>query len=262
MDIFLYDNTFEGFLSTVFHRYETKIEPSAILGNRTYQSNIFAKKHKIDTVEPHAKRVWQGIEKKTNKELCQKIYRVFLSGEPNVELLLMEFIKKCFSTGGKVDEDLTDPTVLAFNKINRKVTFEAHRAIMFIRFQKTSDGTYFAPFDPQYNVLPLCIKHFKDRFSDQKWVIYDTRRNYGYFFDLEQVSEIKIKNSQVHPISGSIDRESLDSSELDFQALWNDYFQSINIVERKNPKVHKQFLPKRFWKYLPEKNFVVVKRNQ
>jgi probable DNA metabolism protein len=127
---------------------------------------------------------------------------------------------------------------------------------MFIRFQKTADEIYYAPFDPACNILPLTIKQFKDRFSDQQWVVYDTRRNYGFYYDLTDVSEIRISNSHINPFTGKINKGIMHESEPDFQELWSNYYQSTTIGERKNLKVHQQFLPKRFWKYLPEKNFM------
>ena len=38
-----------------------------------------------------------------------------------------------------------------------------------------------------------------------------------------------------------------------FQQLWRTYFKTIAIKERINPKLHRQNLPVRFWKYLTEK---------
>lgn len=38
-----------------------------------------------------------------------------------------------------------------------------------------------------------------------------------------------------------------------FQELWKAYFKSTTIKERRNPKLHRQNLPVRFWKYLIEK---------
>ena len=35
--------------------------------------------------------------------------------------------------------------------------------------------------------------------------------------------------------------------------LWKEYFNAINIKERNNPKLHRQNLPVRYWKYLTEK---------
>lgn len=255
MNIFIYDGTFEGLLSAVFYAYDTKVYPNTISGSDLFQDDFFAEKFTIYTNDEYAKRVWGGLEKKCSKLVCQKVYRTFLSGLPGSEMLIFNYIKLCFNSSSDIDTDYSNDTVLELNKTYLKVNKEAHRAVMFIRFQKTRDGIYYAPFEPAYNVLPLTIQHFKDRFSDQQWLIYDTKRNYGFHYNLEDVSEITISNSQVNPFNGKINEEVMDATELDFQELWSDYFQATTIKERKNLKVHKQFLPRRFWKYLPEKNF-------
>ncbi len=254
MNIFLYDSTFEGFLSAVFYAYDTKVIPDKIVG-KYHQEYLFSKEFKIYTSTEQAKRVWKGLEKKASKQICQKIYRVFLSEIKDIEMLMYNYIRLCFDSPEYIDTDYRNDTVLELNKILGKVNREAQRALMFIRFQKTSDNIYYAPFDPAYNILPLTLNHLKDRFSDQQWVIYDTRRNYGFYYDLSDVNEIKISDSKVNPFTGKVDKDIIHKDELDFQEIWNDYYRSTTILERKNLKVHKQFLPKRFWKYLPEKNF-------
>jgi probable DNA metabolism protein len=256
MNIFKYDNTFEGFLSAVFYAYDTKILPDKIVGNNLFQEDLFAEEFTIYTNKEYAIRIWNGIKKKTSKQICQKIYRVFLSEIIDIEMLIYKYIKLTFNSVSDIDTNYSNNTVLEFNKIYKKVTMEAHRAVMFIRFQKTADGIYYAPFAPAYNVLPLTLNHFKDRFSDQQWVIYDSKRNYGFYYNLKDVDEIRINDSTVNPFTGKVNKEILDKSELNFQEIWNDYYQSTTIKERKNLKVHRQFLPKRFWKYLPEKNFL------
>jgi len=35
--------------------------------------------------------------------------------------------------------------------------------------------------------------------------------------------------------------------------MWKEYFKTIAIKERINPKLHRQHLPVRFWKYMTEK---------
>ncbi|MDR1181486.1 MAG: DUF4130 domain-containing protein, partial [Bacteroidales bacterium] len=47
--------------------------------------------------------------------------------------------------------------------------------------------------------------------------------------------------------------ELLAEEECYFQATWKQYLQSISIKERKNPNLQRQHMPKRFWKYLTEK---------
>ena len=124
---------------------------------------------------------------------------------------------------------------------------------MFVRFQKTADEIYYASYDPKYNVLPLVIHHFEKRFADQKWIIYDTRRDYGFYYDLKSTSEIRFTESAVDQTTGLIDKDIMDKDEAFFQELWKAYFKSMSIKERLNPRLHMQLLPKRFWKYLIEK---------
>ena len=53
--------------------------------------------------------------------------------------------------------------------------------------------------------------------------------------------------------SGLLGEELMDADEKLFQQMWKTYFKSIAIKERLNPKLHRQHMPARFWKYMPEK---------
>ena len=62
----------------------------------------------------------------------------------------------------------------------------------FVRFQCTKDQLYYAIIQPDYNVLPLISKHFEKRYADQRWLIYDIRRNMVCIMILK-----KLKKSQL-----------------------------------------------------------------
>ncbi len=83
-------------------------------------------------------------------------------------------------------------------------------------------------------------------------MIYDALRKYGIYYDLKKVERVEIKFNQDsnngHDISNIYD----DNEEL-YQMLWQQYFKSVNIVARKNTKLHIQHMPKRYWKFLIEK---------
>lgn len=83
-------------------------------------------------------------------------------------------------------QNFADEDILKISKICKSVSRERHRMTAFVRFEKMQDDIYFAKIDPDFNVLPLIRKHFKDRYADQKWMIYDLRRHYGLLYDLEQ----------------------------------------------------------------------------
>ncbi|MEO7524367.1 MAG: TIGR03915 family putative DNA repair protein, partial [Ferruginibacter sp.] len=121
-----------------------------------------------------------------------------------------------------------------------------------VRFQLTKDKLYYAIIQPDYNVLPLISKHFEDRYADQRWLIYDSIRKVGLYFDLQKVEEIVM-----HFEADLDNKEQLkaiyDEEEVLYQTLWQQYFQSININARKNLKLHIQHMPKRYWRNLVEK---------
>jgi probable DNA metabolism protein len=170
-----------------------------------------------------------------------------------MEMLLFRYIRRALAGGPSPELDFGDPDVLETSKIYRKVTREAERLRMFVRFQKTADGIFFAPVAPLYNVLPLAADFFSDRFSDQPWMVYDVRRNYGLYYNLHETTEVVFDKIDFDFSTGKLrDRQAAEDEQY-FQRLWKQYFKSIAIKERANPRLHRQLLPKRFWKFLPEK---------
>jgi len=253
MNVFSFDNTFEGLLTLVFESYSRKQFPDEILSGEGSQSVLFASTTDIVTDDRKAERVWNGIIAHSSKENAHLIYRVFLSGLPDTPLLLVKYIRLIIDSTKNEETDFAEPVVVEIHKLHQKVCREAQRIHMFTRFQKTVEGSYYASFAPIYDVLPLCIPHFRDRFADQSWIIYDLKRNYGFLYDLKTVSRVVFDDLKVNPQNGQLHVSLLAEDEKLFQRLWKQYYKSISIQERKNPKVHRQLLPKRFWKYLPEK---------
>ena len=111
---------------------------------------------------------------------------------------------------------------------------------------------FYCGIDPDFNVIPLIMKHFKDRYADQKWLIYDLKRHYGIFYDLENVEEVYLTEEDQQRLNG-LSKELVAEKEGMYADLWVNYFKSTNIVARKNMKLHTRHVPKRYWKYLTEK---------
>ena len=253
MNIFSFDNTFEGLLTLVFESYQRKLFPDEILTGEGSQSVLFASTITIETDDQKAERVWNGIVKRSSVENAHRIYRVFLAGMPDTPILLVKYIRLVIDSTINQQTNFSEPIVLEINKLHQKVCREAQRINMFVRFQKTVESSYYASFAPIYDVLPLCIPHFRDRYADQSWIIYDLKRNYGFLYDLKNVTRVVFDELKVNPQNGQLHSSLLAEDEKLFQKLWKQYYKSICIQERKNDKVHRQHLPKRFWKYLPEK---------
>jgi probable DNA metabolism protein len=136
------------------------------------------------------------------------------------------------------------------SEIVRMVRREKHRMEAFIRFQKLKDETFYAAIDPDFNVLPLLIRHFKNRYADQQWIIYDIRRKYGVHYNLHDTQYISLNFSDVKATNVIT---AYTADEGLYQDLWKNYFKSVNIPARKNTKLHLMHVPRRYWRHLTEK---------
>lgn len=253
MIIFVYDKTLEGLLTSVFEAYSRKMFPDLLLAENEPFPLFYDEVFTVFTDSGKADRVWKGLEKKLSKAALSSLTVSWLSELPEIDTLLFRYIRKAIDSPHSIEMNFGDPDVLALSKIWKKVGQEKNRIIQFLRFQKAADGTYFAAMEPLYNVLPLTIPFFKDRFADQPWLIYDIKREYGYYYDLKEVTEVRFEQKENHLLSGMLSEDIMDKDEKLFQQLWKQYFTSIAIRERSNPKLQRQHMPVRFWKYLTEK---------
>lgn len=244
-----YDGTWKGLLTLVFEVYELKYTILHICREEnTGQEDLFTKSITVSTDESKAQRVLQGIVAKVGRANFIDLYHAFLSETTAVESLIVRVIQYYLKQGKNAVQNYGHDDVLALKKIVKAVSRERHRMKAFVRFQQMQDGLYAAVIEPDFNVLPLIGKHFKDRYADQSWLIYDVKRKYGLYYDQSTWSEVTID------IDLQDMKEVKSKDEDQYAHLWQRYFKATNITERKNTKLHLQHVPKRYWKYLNEKN--------
>lgn len=248
----IHDGTFEGFLTCVFEVYNLKIKHPKIIRDCHYQETLFGSSFRISTDTEKAERVWKSIKKKTTARGQSRLYYAFLSESPKIEDSLLKYIQYALKSSTPIDSDFSNESVLAVSKMAKSVDREKHRMEAFVRFRFSKDDIYFATIEPDFDVLPLITKHFKSRYADQKWIIYDLSRNYGIYYDLKSVATITLE-LPTHFDPTKTSQEFFSPEEIEFQTLWKNYFKSTNIPSRKNLKLHIQHVPKRYWKYLSEK---------
>jgi probable DNA metabolism protein len=249
---FLYDNTFEGLLTAVFDAFNRKEFPDRIV-SQTIQVPLFTDAFRVITDTEKSERVLSGLKKKISRSALNMLFACYFSEMEEIESLLFRYIRKAFVSPVPIEMNFADDDVLALSKIFKKVQREATHIKQFVRFQKTSDGIFFAVVEPLYNVLPLCAPFFEDRYADQLWILYDSKRNYGLYYDLKKTEVIHFEHFDLSLQTGQLTAEQMDDCEAAFQKLWKDYLTSATIQERKNLRLQRQFMPKRFWKYLTEK---------
>ena len=251
--VIIYDGSFKGFLTCIFTVYEQKLKPVEIVPAGEDQRQLFGETYEVVSDELKALRVLKGLQTKASANTMTRIKWAFLSEASGIEMKLYDMIQYIFSNKGKVDTDYSQPSILYISNIAKQVGREKHRMEAFVRFRLTRDDIYFAIIEPDFNVLPIITKHFKSRYADQKWLIYDIIRKFGVYYDLYKTEYVSMELPDDIGISGG-NLEYFDPGEIYFQKLWKEYFDSTNIKSRVNMRLHIQHVPKRYWKYLSEKS--------
>ena len=263
MTIYIFDRTLDGLLSAVFDAFVLHEQPEQLLAEGDVLPLFCDRIYQVTTTEEKAGRVWTGLEKRLSREALQLVSVSWMSELPELNTPLFRYICKVFrNPPSSVENNYADGDVLTVRNIARRVLHEVLRMKQFIRFQKAKDGTYLAVVAPDHNVLPMTVDHFQDRFRDQPWLIYDARRHYGYYFQPSS-------NNNSHPIritfeddatlpfnlaNGKLSDDILSSDDHLLQELWRTYFKAICIKERMNPRKQLGDMPRRYWKYMTEKN--------
>jgi probable DNA metabolism protein len=251
--IFVIDGSLESLLCAVFEWFERKPGKVMVKTSDRYQPDAFAAALDIHRDEQKADRVWKGLQNKLPAMWRRRFYAAFLSELPEMYTALFEFACGVFQIKAGAENNYGDSHVLSVAQAAKMVEREKHRMEAFIRFQQSSDGLYYCGIDPDFNVLPLIVKHFKNRYADQRWLIYDLKRHYGVYYDGEETEEVNF-HPDVYRHFTRPAADQLSDSEADYADLWKGYFKSTNIASRKNTKLHVQHVPKRYWKYLTEKH--------
>lgn len=252
MTLLSYDSTFEGFLTAVFEIYEFKYSNPKIIKKDDLQQNLFADAIEIITDNSKSDRVIKKLNTQLESDGVRSLIYAFLSEKPGIEDVLFNVINYSVENPKlNILKDFANDNVLQIVQLTKSVGREKHRMEAFVRFEQLKDGIYFAKIDPDFDVLTLIIRHFKNRYQDQKWLIYDLRRKYGVYYDLKDI-EIVSMDLDIKSLEDK-NNQVFSETELNYQKLWWEYFDHTNIKERKNTRLHVQHVPKRYWKYLTEK---------
>lgn len=259
--IVLYEPSFEGWLSAVFYVYTNKLqddESLQLIAHDCYIPSLIAQATSVAMDADNAERVLTKLHKLLGRSGMRNILWGFLSEKAHIGTTLFQVIKYAIDYPSRhIMEDLGNLNVLELVQTVKSVGREKHRMEAFVRFEHTTGDIYFARVEPDFNVLPLIGEHFRQRYQDQHWAIYDVARGYGIYYDKSKSTPKRPADLQtITDLDGAVLRNpaSIHSEdEQRYQKFWQGYFTNVNIKERKNSRLHKQYLPQRYWKYLSEK---------
>lgn len=255
---YIYDGTFEGFLTAV---NVGRRQPARVhgIGTDEEQPDLFSETIEIETDAEKAEQIFEYLRKNYGEEVVLDILYAFLSEVKGIELNLFRFILDLWRFGERASENYANDDVVTVKRTRERVAHEILRFQGFVRFRRLKNGVYYAPISPDANIVQFLAPHFSVRFADQSWVIHDTRRHVGLYYDGRQCRYLYSIEMSSGSLSACQDQNSHDftaifsENEGDIQRLWQQYFEAIAIKERINPRLQRQRLPLRYWQNLTEK---------
>ncbi len=245
MASYIYDASFEGFLTCIYASYYQE-KATTICTKERYQRSLIEEPVEIITDQKKAMKVYKAIEKKISVMDLKKIYRVFNSSFADKEMDMLSYIELGFKLGDKISLYHTNPIVKKVESTQYKVGSEAHRMLGLTRFSGLNGGILYAEIEPEHDILEFIAAHFSDRLKNDPFIIHDAGRGKAIVSQGGSWYISKFTKEDYQELA------SFSKEEKEIRKLWKKYFETIAIKERLNLKCQKNLMPVRYWKNLTE----------
>ncbi len=250
MTRFQYDGSFAGFLCAA----SLALEKGGVVARRGDDSpDLFSTVVEVVTDDVRASAMESRITAAAGREEIRSLLMVHAADDPEVPVLLLRYVALTLEARAPVLGNLADPVVLRTVRIRDRVAHEINRFMGFVRFRRSARGLYYAPIEPDADIVGFLGPHFMDRFPDQTFLVHDVARDIGFWHEVTPGSGC--------PRHGLVDLSSLPEelraalavdADPALEDMWRNYFRDIAIKERKNPRLQARFLPHRYRKHLVE----------
>ena len=238
--IYVYDGSFDGFLSCVFDSYAHKEIPAGFFPGEDAVFTLFDSRS-VQTDPKHAERVLRKLSA-LSPEAAALLRRGFLTCLPERELFLYRLIAKLLREGPGFLRNRADETLYPVLKAVQHLNGEVHLLKGFVRFSELG-GVLGGEIQPKNRVLPVLGGHFCARFHNERFFLYDRTHKEALFHIPGQTSIRPLAQFQMGPP---------DEAEAHYRLLWKRFYDTIAIKERENPRLRMSNMPKRYWGTMTE----------
>ena len=234
--IYTYDGSFDGFLCCVFESVYAGEIPFGIISEEDAPLTLIDVRS-IVTDPIKAERVRTSIPLKISDRAMELVATVFCSCLEKKELRILEFLLQGYREGGKLCFKLGDSVVTPLLSAEKHLLREAHLLKGFVRFADVG-GALVAVITPKNYILPFIAQHFVQRYDQEQFMIFDKANKAALVYQDGKAEIFRIDDVAFPEIS---------ESEARYQALWKQFYNTIAIDGRKNPRCRMTHMPKRYW---------------
>lgn len=240
--VYVYDGSFLGLLSLIVFLIGKNVIPYEIK-DQQYVPNLFEEIVSISITKD--KNIGSLVIQKIGYYNFRMMYYVFLSEAEHKELVLYYFFRNGLKYHEKIGYQRNLKCVCKVLKISQYVSHEIHKLKGFLRFQELENRVLYAQMTPENNILFDLSLHFQKRLQSEYWIIHDVKRGLLSCYDKNHFLIVFEENFQFNTKNASKEEEN-------FKMLWQIFYKTIGIKERKNERCRMNFMPKKYWKYITE----------
>jgi len=238
--VYLYDGSLAGFYTSVYESVYGREMPSGIYNEKNAEPSFFREKY-IETDAIKAEKVRNSVIK-ISKDTLDLVECVFLSCLENKEMCILRFLYLAYENGNKALSMLSHDYVAVMLKAQKNLLSERHLLLGFIRFADYG-GKLVAEISPKNFLLPTLFSHFIGRFPNEEFMIHDKTHKCVLIYQNKQKHIIEVSEFNLNEIS---------AEEEKYQSLWKQFYKTIAIEDRYNPKCRMTNMPKRYWENMIE----------
>lgn len=245
------EDSMEGIFSAVYAAWEFKYGHEntvlQVMGSENGNMELFSTYIVLEPDALKAAKVINTIRKNCSDAAYEHLFHAACSEAADKADAIYRYIQIALRMGNKVLNHFTDPAVVRIMELSRAVGNARHHYLGFLRFIEIPGSILLARFEPKPRLTELIMPHFVDRFPEERFVIWDTRRNEaGIHVPGKNYIMMKLTENQVAVL------QSYTEDNMEAEKMWKSFVESISIKERENRKLQQNNIPLHFRTYMPE----------
>lgn len=241
--IYSYDGTFFGYLSAVFDAWHDGLGQVEDICPDSELGLVFSQQRFVSADDGKARRILDALLAQCGAKPGHYLYYAFLAEQEGRGLALLQYLRWAFRYQGDFLRHLSEEPIWLVRQWARRTGNERHKLLGLARFQELSDGMLYCQLQPTCCVVPVMATHFVRRFPAERWVLHDTGRGIGVYYDGCQPVMVTIPKAAAPDLS---------ADEKAIERVWQDYYRTIAIPSRRNEALRRSYMPKKYWSFLIE----------
>lgn len=233
MITYVIEDTIESFFTAIYLHYYDK-PADLIIRKKDYKPNLVDTPIYINEDENLYLKSLNGIKRTFSSEAMKTIFYGLKNSNEKAPNIIFNFIKVGMKNKSKIHEAFHLAEVSKAINLKQQVSLEAHRMTGFVRFSLVNE-ILISKISPDHDILEFISSHFKSRYKNNPFIIYDAQRRKALTYNLKEC--IIVENIDI--------KDSLTNTD-EYQKIWQGYFKHLCIDERKNKKTQNNSLPIRY----------------